>query len=382
MAVLAIGCLVLGLEACGGDDDAVPTEGPQTETVALTDTVAAADATPTATVAATGGGRALTSTVRLAEERRGLDGCAAAAFPAEQLGTLPLNAGQIEAMVPGLKALTADLGAVSEELAAEVDTGAATVKLVATDRPRIALATTRALVGPLCQRAVAVMADATALDVWCCEPTLLGTDSVVALALPKALGEARGEVLTRRARQDGRVVLRLQAGSEQLGDRLDEQFGELLEIRVGHLPYPLVDDGDPAVSVCGTIGTGLPVADLGLDVVSAEVSPPADPGLDRLLTVTLRNSGRQPVTFVNPHVTSTTGPGRSVQLGAPTGRLPADTAIEDTLAAGEERIITAPVGTASCVPILGHTLPPGDYEAVFFMTVGTATAEIRTPFTV
>jgi hypothetical protein len=98
--------------------------------------------------------------------------------------------------------------------------------------------------------------------------------------------------------------------------------------------------------------------------------------------VTLRNPGRRPVAFVNPHITSTTGPGRTVQVGAPTARLPADTAIGDTLGPGEERMITAPVGTASCVPLLGHTLPAGDYEAVLFMTVGTETAELRAPFTI
>lgn len=372
------------LGACGGGVEEPPGQAPTSDAV-LTDTVAAGAATPSPRVTPppASGGRVLTSTVRVADGRTGADGCRAAVLPEDRLPPQPLGAGELAAMTDRFVELSEPLAAVSTALRAEVDTGAATVKLVATSEPRLVVATTRALLADLCATAVAAAGPAAdAVEVWCCDVTAVGTESVIGLAVRQFLHRDGDAVVSRRERPDGRLTMVLAADAIDVAERVRARFGSLVELRLGHLPYPLVDDGDPAVSACGTIGSGRPLTELGLEIVRVEVSPPADPGLDRLLTVTVRNPGRRPVTLVNPHVTATTGPGRSVQLGAPIRRLPVDTAIEDRLEAGGERILTAPVGTASCVPLLGHVLPPGEYEAVLFMTVGTETAELRAPFAI
>ena len=376
-ALVALGVVALLAVSCSGngaeDPAVVPTEaaGP----------VAAATPIPSEDI--------LTRTVQLAADREpaavGQVALPAARCPngatEEHLHRrAPLSFAMAEPMLDKLQTLRVEAETITDELATAGKADNSAVRLWITDRPVVVVAT----VGPgfldLCQRLREVMTDPDDLVMLCCEAELAG-QSIVTVLVDQILAGSGDAVLARRQRPDGTTQVVLRASAEELGIRLYDRLGRLVDVTIGHLAYPLVDVVDANRSVCGLAPTAEPVDNLGVVLEEASFAAPSVRGDEGLLTVTIRNEGDEPFRFTNPHVGVATGPGRQAQLAAPVAAGDGVPASTDELAPGQARTITAAIGTASCVPAVGYQLPAGDYDALLQLQVSGGVVEIRVPFT-
>jgi hypothetical protein len=156
------------------------------------------------------------------------------------------------------------------------------------------------------------------------------------------------------------VHIELRADQHVLANDLLTRYGGLVEIRLGQLPYP-----DPASAgrsaSCPTIPDG-PTDYHGLRATLSQPAPvPA--GADSGGTVTITNTGTTPqqLTTGSPLVAAVTRPGSLDVIGIYDAPI-AGVGILRTVQPGESVTIPYLIGTASCDPTLGYSLPPGTYD--------------------
>lgn len=157
----------------------------------------------------------------------------------------------------------------------------------------------------------------------------------------------------------GVIHLVLRADGEDVAEEVRAEYGELVEITVGLLPYPDPFAGDP---VCEPL-VGPIVAESQLVAVALLDGPTVRSGLDFRGTVTVRNTGADAFDFQSgpTHAAVVFKPGSESPSGFWTGGMDA-VGFGKRLAPGESVDLELVGGTASCDPALGYALPPGQYE--------------------
>jgi hypothetical protein len=157
----------------------------------------------------------------------------------------------------------------------------------------------------------------------------------------------------------GVIHLVLRADGEDAAAEVHAEYGELVEITVGLLPYPDRFAGDP---VCEPL-VGPILADSQLVAVAQLDGPTVRTGLDFKGTVTVRNTGADAFDFQSGprHAAVVFKPGSESPTGFWTGGMDA-VGFGKRLAPGESVELELVGGTASCDPALGYALPPGQYE--------------------
>jgi len=157
----------------------------------------------------------------------------------------------------------------------------------------------------------------------------------------------------------GVLDLALRADGEAIAAEVLAEYGELVRITLGMLPYPdRFAGGSQCGPLVGPIAAGLPLvaaATLDGDTIRS--------GMDFRGTVSVRNTGADPIDFQSgPTQTAVVfRPGAEAPSGFFTGGLDA-IGFGKRLAPGESVDLEVVGGTASCDPALGYALPPGDYE--------------------
>jgi hypothetical protein len=156
-----------------------------------------------------------------------------------------------------------------------------------------------------------------------------------------------------------RVEVELFSGAEETARDLDERYGGLLEITVGHFPYPLPDDAE---SACPAAPTATRSVDLAVAVVSPSGPIRVDEASGRSVTadVEVLNVSDERVT-----VSVANGWGLLSLDGVVVGGAPQTNVADDltsiTLNPADQTTLAIEFSTASCEPTLGYQLPPGDY---------------------
>jgi hypothetical protein len=157
----------------------------------------------------------------------------------------------------------------------------------------------------------------------------------------------------------GVLDLTLRADGEAVAAEVVADYGELVRITLGMLPYPdRFASGSQCGPLVGPIAAGLPlVAATTLDGDTVRT------GMDFRGTVSVLNVGAEPIDFQSgPTQTAVVfRPGAEAPSGLFTGGLDA-IGFGKRLAPGESVDLEVVGGTASCDPDLGYALPPGDYE--------------------
>jgi hypothetical protein len=161
------------------------------------------------------------------------------------------------------------------------------------------------------------------------------------------------------------VDIQLRADQEPTAAGLVTKYGDLVSITLGNFAYPPPTDGTPAaVSVCAADVTG-PTDLNGLHAELTLSAPTVPSGNDTTGTVTVTNTGSAPASFESgePLVGSIVQAGTSKVVANYTSGI-AGVGLGPTLQPGESTEIGVVVGTASCDPSVGYTLPPGQYEVI------------------
>jgi len=157
----------------------------------------------------------------------------------------------------------------------------------------------------------------------------------------------------------GVLDLTLRADGDAIAAEVLAEYGELVRITVGLLPYPdRFAGGSQCGPLVGPIAAGLPLvaaATLDGDMIRS--------GMDFSGSVSVRNTGVDPIDFQSgPTQTAVVfQPGAEAPSGFFTGGLDA-IGFGKRLAPGESVDLEVVGGTASCDPALGYALPSGDYE--------------------
>jgi hypothetical protein len=161
---------------------------------------------------------------------------------------------------------------------------------------------------------------------------------------------------------DALMIIAL-TGDESIAAELYERYGDVLDIRVGAMPYPL-PDGGAASEACGTVPE--PPADqaglaISLDALTAD--PRVEGGATTQVRIVNETSAAVGFGSGQPLTAVMVRPGSSQIIGVYTGAI-AGTGLTVSLQPGEETSIQVLVSAASCDPSLGYVLPAGDYEVV------------------
>jgi len=186
--------------------------------------------------------------------------------------------------------------------------------------------------------------------------------------IQEAIAARYREWLRSVGRGAGVIHLTLRADGQDAAAEVRAEYGELVEITVGMLPYPDRFGGDPVCELVGPIaGDSQLVAVAELEVKSVRS------GLDFRGTVTVRNTGADAFDFQSGprHAAFVFKPGSASPSGFWTGGMDA-VGFGKLLAPGESVDLELVGGTASCDPALGYALPPGQYEVRVPVVVQTS----------
>ena len=188
--------------------------------------------------------------------------------------------------------------------------------------------------------------------------------SRIAAQIQQAQTSSAGGFLSVSPGVDG-VTVQLRADSESVAEDLVARYGDIVSIMLGNLPYPASTGAtSDATGTCTADVTGpTDLNGLRADLVFAD--PTVHSGQDIDGTVTVTNTGNAPATFQSgsPLVGWVVLPGTTSVVASYTGAI-AGVGVGGTLAPGESSEIAVLVGTASCEPGLGYTLPPGQYQVL------------------
>lgn len=177
--------------------------------------------------------------------------------------------------------------------------------------------------------------------------------------IQEALATRYRELMRSVGRGAGVIHLVLRADGQDAAAEVLAEYGELVEITVGLLPYPDRFGGDPA---CEAL-VGPIAGDSQLVAVAHVEARSVRSGLDFRGTVTVRNTGADAFDFQSGprHAAVVFKPGSESPSGFYTGGMDA-VGFGKRLAPGESVDLELVGGTASCDPALGYALPPGQYE--------------------
>ena len=188
--------------------------------------------------------------------------------------------------------------------------------------------------------------------------------SRVAAEIQKAQTSSAGGFLSVSPGTDG-VTVQLRPDSESVARDLVARYGDNVSITLGNLPYPASTGGTSgAVEACAADLSG-PTDMNGLRADLTFTDPTVHSGQDIDGTITVTNVGSEPATYQSgsPLVGWIVQPGTTNIVASYTGGI-AGVGLGGTLAPGESSEIPVLVGTASCEPSVGYTLPPGQYEVL------------------
>lgn len=157
------------------------------------------------------------------------------------------------------------------------------------------------------------------------------------------------------------VSLALRADGEEVAAELLEQYGDLVTITVGLLPYP--DLLQPGTVSCAAMIPPPPSQPTPLMAEMLPIEAPVPSGADFEATVRVTNTGQETITFESgqPMIGFVYRPGEETPIAVYVGDV-AGTGVGAELAPGDVIDIEVLGGTASCDPALGYRLPPGRYE--------------------
>jgi hypothetical protein len=167
--------------------------------------------------------------------------------------------------------------------------------------------------------------------------------------------------------------IRLYAWAVDAARELKEKFGDRVELSVGFMSYPgaQVQEGILEESIPDQVDPSLTVTlDEPCEVVS---------GHDRNTTVEIHNRREEPVTLITsgllvPYIVD---PSSGRVVGGFAGIVTLQRVLFD-VAPGESRSSRALVGTASVLPELGYSVPPGQWAMTVVLTL-EGREEVRTP---
>lgn len=157
------------------------------------------------------------------------------------------------------------------------------------------------------------------------------------------------------------VSVALRADGEEAAAELLEQYGDLVTITVGLLPYP--DLLQPGTVSCEAMIPPPPSQPTPLVAEMLPIEAPVRSGADFGATVRVTNTGQETITFDSgqPMLGFVFRPGEETPIAVYVGDI-AGTGVGAELAPGDFIDIAVLGGTASCDPTLGYRLPPGRYE--------------------
>jgi hypothetical protein len=175
----------------------------------------------------------------------------------------------------------------------------------------------------------------------------------------QAIAARYRELMRSVGRGAGVIHLALRADGQDAAAEVLAEYGELVEITVGLLPYPDRFGGDP---MCEPL-VGPIAGDSQLVAVAQLAANSVRSGLDFRGTVTVRNTGADAFDFQSGprHAAVVFKPGSGSPSGFWTGGMDA-VGFGKLLPPGESVELELVGGTASCDPALGYALPPGQYE--------------------
>jgi hypothetical protein len=162
-------------------------------------------------------------------------------------------------------------------------------------------------------------------------------------------------------------TIRLAPWATAIAEELHRQFGDDIELTVGALPYP------PGRPLPRPPDPGPPSDLLDPHEIAAELDGPAVVGSGHTLRhgLLLRNltgrdlqiatNGQVTAAVVDPHTGEVVGGFAGFQT------LPL---ITFRVAPGQTERVPLLIGTASCTPRLGYTIPPGDWGIQATLTLG------------
>jgi hypothetical protein len=179
------------------------------------------------------------------------------------------------------------------------------------------------------------------------------------LAIQEEISATFGEYVRGSGIGASGLAVSLRADGEEIAARIVEEYGNLVNLTVGALPYPDPTSGSPQPCEAPP-----PPTDPTHLVASATLSGgTVAAGHDYSGTVTVTNTGDETVAFESgsPLVAFVYPAGGTEVVGIYTGGI-AGVGVGGDLAPGESIDIDVIGGTASCDPDLGYALPPGDYD--------------------
>jgi hypothetical protein len=167
------------------------------------------------------------------------------------------------------------------------------------------------------------------------------------------------------------VTVQLRGDRQAVADDLIARYGDLVSITLGNFPYPLSSEPtSPGTgALCSADLTG-PTDLNGLHAVLTLSETSVHSGQDIDGTVTVTNTGGTATGFESgsPLVGSVVKPGTTTAVASYSGMI-AGVGLGPMLQPGESTDIPVYVGTESCDPSLGYTLPPGQYEVLAVVVV-------------
>jgi hypothetical protein len=168
----------------------------------------------------------------------------------------------------------------------------------------------------------------------------------------------------------GAAQVILASDQEPLAAELVARYGDLVTITVGNFPYPMPTDRSALPIGCGNADATGPSSSGGLRATLALDAPTARSGSTITATVTLTNTGTSPASWTGgqPLTGSLVRRGTADIVATFNGSI-AGTGDGAELQPGETHTIKAMIGTDSCDPALGYSLPPGDYDVIVPVTI-------------
>jgi hypothetical protein len=162
------------------------------------------------------------------------------------------------------------------------------------------------------------------------------------------------------------VEVALRADQEALAADLVGRYGDTVSVMLGNFPYPLPADlGSIDPVACRVADFAGPTDHKGLQATVTFESATVTAGADIQGTVTITNTGSEPVSFESgsPLAGAIVRPGTTTVVGTHVGVI-AGAGAGATLEPGGSYDIPALFGTASCDPSAGYVVPAGDYEVL------------------